>query len=285
MSKKVIWFFILFVILTIGIYKLFNFNKMKAEYIYVIEDNPSFIVLNSSKVKDFEEILKESKEIEKNIFIKKYLNLLKSNINRNWVLTHSKTIKRRYELIGLDSFNEEEEFYYEQYESIVKWAEKVIKLNEKIDDDEFDSFLEYILFLKSNGIEEHTWYMKPSFDYSIKFYNMLIPKSYDYLISEDFIDDDLKLSLYNLFNENIPDVRDYIKNNDLENFDYQPKKQYYLLKKGFIDETIKEMEKNFHKISLIENKEEKKIFEDDYYEFLNILKTASGGKLILLNVL
>lgn len=285
MSKKVIWFFILFVILTIGIYKLFNFNKMKAEYIYVIEDNPSFIVLNSSKVKDFEEILKESKEIEKNIFIKKYLNLLKSNINRNWVLTHSKTIKRRYELIGLDSFNEEEEFYYEQYESIVKWAEKVIKLNEKIDDDEFDSFLEYILFLKSNGIEEHTWYMKPSFDYSIKFYNMLIPKSYDYLISEDFIDDDSKLSLYNLFNENIPDVRDYIKNNDLENFDYQPKKQYYLLKKGFIDETIKEMEKNFHKISLIENKEEKKIFEDDYYEFLNILKTASGGKLILLNVL
>lgn len=285
MNKKVIWFFILFVILTIGIYKLFNFNKMKAEYIYVIEDNPSFIVLNSSKVKDFEEILKESKEIEKNIFIKKYLNLLKSNINRNWVLTHSKTIKRRYELIGLDSFNEEEEFYYEQYQSIVKWAEKVIKLNEKIDDDEFYSFLEYILFLKSNGIEEHTWYMKPSFDYSIKFYNMIIPKSYDYLISEDFIDDDSKLSLYNLFNENIPDVRDYIKNNDLENFDYQPKKQYYLLKKGFIDETIKEMEKNFHKISLIENKEEKKIFEDDYYEFLNILKTASGGKLILLNVL
>lgn len=285
MNKKVIWFFILFVILTIGIYKLFNFNKMKAEYIYVIEDNPSFIVLNSSKVKDFEEILKESKEIEKNIFIKKYLNILKSNINRNWVLTHSKTIKRRYELIGLDSFNEEEEFYYEQYQSIVKWAEKVIKLNEKIDDDEFDSFLEYILFLKSNGIEEHTWYMKPSFDYSIKFYNMLIPKSYDYLISEDFIDDDSKLSLYNLFNENIPDVRDYIKNNDLENFDYQPKKQYYLLKKGFIGETIKEMEKNFHKISLIENKEEKKIFEDDYYEFLNILKTASGGELILLNVL
>ena len=79
MSKNLFYFFLLFVILSIAVYKLFNYNEMNTKYIYVIEDNPSFIVLNSSKVKDFEEVLKESEDIDKIIFIKKYLIIYSYN--------------------------------------------------------------------------------------------------------------------------------------------------------------------------------------------------------------
>lgn len=281
-------FFVIAVVLLLILISLFLYmSKSNEKYLYIVDDYPTMIVLDKAKYAEFKNVLVEYDSTDKLLFLKKYSKILEENVNRNWVIQKSKVIKRRYELTGLGTFEDEEEFYYDIFVNCLERIKNII-LNGKLNEDDklnIDEFLEYVLFYKCTAIEPNTWYFKPEFNYSKLFYKSYLPNSYNYLIEQNFIDDkEGNLEFFNLYVEKTIDITDIIKNDSLDFYEYEYKKEFYKYNSKFINSILQEIEFNSSNTSF-KDSGEKKIMEDDSNELKNILIKELDGEFLILNCL
>ncbi|WP_445721478.1 hypothetical protein [Flavobacterium sp.] len=258
-------------------------SKSNEKHLYIVDDYPTMIVLDKAKYNEFKNILVEYHSTDRLFFLKKYSNILEKNIDRDWVIHNSKIIRRRYELTGLGTFEEEEEFYYDVFKNCLEQIKRIF-LSGKLNDDEkkIEEFLEYVLFYKCTSIEPNSWYFKPEFNYSKLFYESYLPKSYKYLLEQNFIDDnkgDLEFS--NLYAEKVINISEIIKNDSLDFFEYENKKEFYKFNSKFINSILYEIQFNSRK-KIFKDDVESRIMEDDSNEFKNILLKAKDDDFFIL---